>query len=290
MHYPEINVRRDFCVLTQFYRQYVPPRSQWQQPEQRQYTTSPLATNARPAGPPLPLSPAQDPAPLPQPRHKRSASEPYYEDVDPRFAIVEPSDDGYSHHSAIPNALTPGPGTMPGMPGGFPATPGAPQQRQDSYGMMAGVPSNPSYAYQQRTRTPVNPEYLHAGYHNTAGAPAIDGAERSNSASSLDPQHASGSYDGGSERASEASHFTSISERPVNPNWQPPPGSVGAPSGAPSGGAPAVQRQRDMILGENPDFSIPGVRGTRGRTGGVPVAASTVGGGSMPAGRYPTEF
>jgi hypothetical protein len=204
----------------------------------------------------------------PSTRHKRAGSESYYEDVDPRFAVEEPSDDGFRESGALPNALTPGgmqPGSITGLPGGYPATPGAQQ------------------AYQQR----MNPDYLHPTY---TGGPAGAGANDSHSSDndvSLDPQHASGgSFDGASERTSEASHFTSISERPVNPNWRPPPGSVGS-------GPAEPRRQQDMLLAGNPDFSIPGMRGGRGRAGTGPVAASAVGGpsgGLTGAGRYPTEI
>ena len=115
----------------------------------------------------------------------------------------------------------------------------------------------------------------------------------------LNQAHASGgSYDGGSERASETSHFTSISDRPVNPNWRPGPGSAsggttygGTAYGGQSSAAAVQRRREDMILGGNPDFSIPGVRGARGAgPRGAPVAASSVAGGLTPSGRYPTEF
>lgn len=185
-------------------------------------------------------------------------------------------------------------GAISHMPGSFPATPGA--QRQDSYGM----PSTQSY--QRMPPQAVNRDYLHPTYA-TAGTGADEGS-RSNSEPSLDPHHASGgSYDGGSERASEASHFTSISDRPVNPNWRPgpasepggnrgPPGYAGGTAYGGQSSAAAVQRRRDdMILGGNPDFSIGGMRsGPRAR--GPPMAASNVGGGGglAPMGRYPTDI
>ncbi|KAF1841617.1 pali-domain-containing protein [Cucurbitaria berberidis CBS 394.84] len=70
-----------------------------------------------------------------------------------------------------------------------------------------------------------------------------------------------------SPAVSEASHFTSVSQRPVNPNWIP---ELGAPAGqfAPYNGRRPV-RQEDAILqanAANPDFAIPGaMRGGRGR-------------------------
>lgn len=244
---------------------YVPPRSQWAQPDalqqQRQYTTSPLANGAT----------ANIDQVSTAPSHKRAGSESYYEDVDPRFAVEEPSDDGFRESGALggglPGALTPGgmpPGAISHLPGGYPTTPGAQQ----------------AYQHQQQQR--MNPEYLHPSYQ---GGPVgtNDSHNSSDNDIPLDNRHASGgSFDGdrASERASEASHFTSISERPVNPNWQPP-----AQSG------PQPRRQQDVLLAQNPDFSIPGMRGGRGRGGNGPIAASAMGGpGLTGAGRYPTEI
>lgn len=189
------------------------------------------------------------------------------------------------------------------MPGGFPGTPGATTpQPQAQYG-------------QYRTQAPPpNPDYLHPSYVGAAGATANGGDSDENltpiSDSINDPSSNPGSSnsqehlpDGarspgaGSERISEASHFTSISERPVNPAWQPPPGQRGGPGSA-YGGAPRPMkpRQEDVILGANPDFSIPGMGPARGggRPGNRPVgmgaAASGGAGGVVPGGRYPTEF
>lgn len=146
----------------------------------------------------------------------------------------------------------------------------------------------------------MNPEYLHPTYQGGVAGPA--GAnDSSDNDIPLDPNHASGgSFDGaGSERASEASHFTSISERPVNPNWPgpSPSGQPGAPGGPPGPGGPAPnRRQQDVLLAANPDFSVPGigVRGARARAGTGPMAASAVGGqaagGLTGQGRYPTEI
>lgn len=69
-----------------------------------------------------------------------------------------------------------------------------------------------------------------------------------------------------SPAASEASHFTSVSQRPVNPNWRP---EMGAPAGQfqPYNGRRPM-RQEDVILeanAANPDFAIPGGMPGRGR-------------------------
>lgn len=60
---------------------------------------------------------------------------------------------------------------------------------------------------------------------------------------------------------SQGSHFTSISERPINPNWQGP-----APGPAPPASTNRGPRMQDMILEGNPDFELPGA--SRGRGGG----------------------
>ncbi|KAF9892795.1 regulator of ime2 [Aspergillus nanangensis] len=71
-----------------------------------------------------------------------------------------------------------------------------------------------------------------------------------------------------SPTTSDISHFTSISERPVNPRWRPPP-------------LPA-QYKRDVLLENNPDFDLRAGMGRGGAGAGV--------GGRMPtikATRYP---
>jgi hypothetical protein len=60
---------------------------------------------------------------------------------------------------------------------------------------------------------------------------------------------------------SEHSNFTSISQRGVNPQWNPPPmPQRGGGYGASPPRRP-VQQRRDMIL-DNPDFALPGGRST----------------------------
>jgi hypothetical protein len=64
-----------------------------------------------------------------------------------------------------------------------------------------------------------------------------------------------------SPAASDASHFTSVSQRGINPNWRPPPGQQQRSRGPP--------RADDMLLASNPEFSLPGVGGPgRGGRGG----------------------
>lgn len=97
-----------------------------------------------------------------------------------------------------------------------------------------------------------------------------------------------------SPAASEASHFTSVSQRPVNPAWRPEMGTA-AGQLLPYAGQPARRpmRQEDVILeanAANPDFAIPGGMPGRGRgrgRGGPGMngrGRGAPGGGSPPQG------
>lgn len=71
-----------------------------------------------------------------------------------------------------------------------------------------------------------------------------------------------------SPAASEASHFTSVSQRPVNPNWRPDMPAPAGQFGPYNGQGRRPMRQEDVILeanAANPDFAIPGMPGGRGR-------------------------
>lgn len=63
---------------------------------------------------------------------------------------------------------------------------------------------------------------------------------------------------------SQASHFTSISERPINPNWQGAQAPLPPPAAPASNRGPRVQ---DVILDANPDFELPVAGRGRGRGG-----------------------
>ncbi|KAL5002434.1 SUR7/PalI family-domain-containing protein [Aspergillus recurvatus] len=68
----------------------------------------------------------------------------------------------------------------------------------------------------------------------------------------------------GSPAASEVSHFTSISERPINPRWRPPPMP-----------AQAAQQKRDVLLENNPDFDLRAAMGGGGRMPPLPGKNAT---------------
>lgn len=84
---------------------------------------------------------------------------------------------------------------------------------------------------------------------------------------------------------SERSTFTSISQRGVNPRWNPPPPPP--PLGQGGGGGygpnliprrPAPPNRNDMLLNSNPDFELPASRTPKPRTGN----------GMIPGSAYPT--
>jgi hypothetical protein len=71
---------------------------------------------------------------------------------------------------------------------------------------------------------------------------------------------------------SERSNFTSISQRGINPRWNPPPpgppGAFGPPIRRP------VNRNEMNILNSNPDFQIPTGRGGGGQGRGNMIPGS----------------
>lgn len=76
-----------------------------------------------------------------------------------------------------------------------------------------------------------------------------------------------------SPTGSERSNFTSISQRGVNPRWNPNP-----PPPVPNLQARRINQRQDMIL-DNPDFQMPGNSAGRPRGGGQ---------GMIPGSAYPT--
>ncbi|CAD0029599.1 unnamed protein product [Aureobasidium pullulans] len=89
---------------------------------------------------------------------------------------------------------------------------------------------------------------------------------------------------------SDTSNFTSVSQRGVNPNWRPPPGYGPGPGPVPGPSQQRRNERNDMILGQNPDFMLPGMRGPSrgGRGRGMPRPNNP--NGLTPPGRYPSEM
>ena len=217
----------------------MPPRTAW--------GASPLSNEVSQHPPRPGLSPIEaSPNSASNAHHKRTGSENYYEDVDPRFANDEaiPSISN-APASPVPNSLMPGGAPYANGPNRHPSP-----QHLHPHAMYLGTNSGSDPSLERNS-----------SYENMA-----DGAR--------------------SPAGSDASHFTSVSQRGVNPNWRPPPGM--GYSGPGSGPQQRGPRKDEVILGANPDFSLPGMRAGRGgmRGGGAMRSAS----GLTPAGRYPGEI
>jgi len=238
-------------MLTYRFRTYVPARTAWAPPVPEHGPMSPLDASmpVRTNGPEI------SSVTIPTPRHHRTGSDSYYEDVEPRFAsdpdpIPTISHTAGSHVSLLPNSL------MPGGPG-------------------LGVPHRTS------------PQHLAVDDGHSAGAASVEG----------DSSYENIAEGQRSPAGSDVSHFTSVSQRGVNPNWRPGPQSGPGMSGMGHNNGVATQRRNernDMLLGANPDFSIPGMgppRGVgRGRAAPMGMRPAPGPGGLTPQGRYPTDL
>jgi len=223
------------------------------------------------------------------PRHARAGSEPYYEDVDPRFASNEPHMDSGAH----PGALMPGANTAYRMPSPTTTTTQDPQPIPRSPPTInyhsPESPSRSGFGGVVGSGAPLNSMPGNTDVHDHSTPDLVNRAGSSAEAASSYETLPTGMR---SPTGSDTSHFTSVSQRGINPNWRPPqsggflgPGNaVGAPSTA-----SAVQRRReDVILNANPDFSLPGLRGGRGGRGrGGPTRGALGPSGLTPPGRYP---
>lgn len=240
--------------------------------------------------------------------HARASSETYYEDVDPRFAHDPMPDTHQSVHpahreSGIPGALTPGP-SQQAPPTAYSNGPyrmnSPPPIAEEQYLTPAnaalGPDGRPTTDHSNSDSSLSRPRQAHA----LSVTPPDNASVTGNSDVGQVPGYLEPIPDGARSpgEASESSHFTSVSQRGVNPQWRPsmpmagpgygPPGASGVTSAS-----AAQRRQEDVILSANPDFSLPGVglssrgigrgRGRGGMNGGIPPAT-----GLTPAGRYPT--
>ena len=226
--------------------------------------TPPLGTIAgSPAAPAAPQpTPPHSRAGSTKSRHRATASDNYYEDVDPRF--TQPDPPPVRQPTAVPTLL---------LPGGYG---GQPPPASDPYAAQAAQPpqhmGSPPPQPPQHMGSPPPPQHRH-------GSPPQPRQY-------LETQP---SYDDGS--ASDQSGFTSVSQRGVNPNWQPGPSDPGVygPGGVPYRNRPPgppqpPQRERDFLLQGNPDFELPASRGGRAPPGrGGPMRAGSANGGGYAA-------
>lgn len=225
----------------------------------------------------------------PMQARNRANSGNYYEDVDPRFTISENEN---KREIMLPSSLTPGGAATRSTPLGMPPPP----------------LSQPQSPVEGANVAPETETFQHTPPPKRRGGPTSDADSRkqlplSNNGGLATRQVIPGNTDflepipDGARspgEGSEASHFTSVSQRGINPNWMPPPGMGRGGMSQVSSASAAQRRKEDVILTANPDFSLPGMPGQRGRgRGGVGPATMTgrgqLGGGMglTPAGRYP---
>ncbi|KAL8657829.1 MAG: hypothetical protein Q9226_001533 [Calogaya cf. arnoldii] len=118
------------------------------------------------------------------------------------------------------------------------------------------------------------PVGLTAGLHPHASQHGVIDQANGYDSGHLQPSHSYDSipentHDAGarSPAISDGSNYTSISQRGINPQWQPPPdhtmGVGGLPNRKP---VRHQQNQRDVLLAQNPDFELP-IQGGRGGGG-----------------------
>ena len=88
---------------------------------------------------------------------------------------------------------------------------------------------------------------------------------------------------------SERSNFTSVSQRGVNPRWNPGPAGYGQPM--PNRRPVNAPQRNDILLNSNPDFQLPGMGGRGGRGGfqgrGGRGQAPPTGASMVPGSAYP---
>lgn len=245
---------------------YVPPRAQWQQDDKQQMVEGavqdPQSSNTQNPTSQEPLFLRSDEQVATQSTNTTApivSSKPsagvYFEDVDPKFA-------GGSNDA---NSVTP---------------------NNDFNGVM---PINYSAGYNTRVESPrppvgrTNPNQ--PNYHGYAHNNNSFNGYRPNGGQQYIP-YAPGRGEYApppqSPAFSEQTNFTSISQRPINPRWQPPPGQP------PQGRAPL---RNGPLLSGNPDFELPTLshgRSGRGRAPGViPPGVIPPGLGADKGGRYP---
>lgn len=205
-------------------------------------------------------------------RHARGGSQDWVDDVDPRFAEHPPVDSNsqQDQHTALPSALTPGANNAYRMP--------SPTSNPPIPSIVNHSPS-PTFSRNDGDAT------LGSGLGAT-----MTRTDNSNSTPSLEDRADSNENLPTGMRSptgSDTSHFTSISQRGINPAWRPGPGSN---YGAGSTASAAQRRREDVILTANPDFSLPGMTPGRGRGRGRGIPRGRAMTGLTPAGRYPTEI
>jgi hypothetical protein len=197
-------------------------------------------------------------SPLSPPNKRQNSSDNYYEDVTPRFA----------RDSAIPAPLNASPSAANAVLSYNSTTP------------MSAHPAlalSPTSANQNASTTPTS---AHPGFgatptsaHANNSYPIPRPESRNGGLSPLQPieQSLDGTYEdphagNRSPAESDRSNFTSISQRGINPQWNPSLSPSGAPHGPRRPAPSAVASQRnELLLSSNPDFELPGAGAGKNR-------------------------
>ncbi|KAH8667655.1 SUR7/PalI family-domain-containing protein [Tricladium varicosporioides] len=153
----------------------------------------------------------------------------------------------------------------------------APNRRESSDNYYEDV--DPRFADNPSNTNSLIPAALSTGY------PANNSSGNLQAVGGLDGSYEDLQAGQRSPAESDRSNFTSVSQRGINPRWQPgqgygPPMPNRRPTNPP-------QQQRDLLLNSNPDFMLPGNRGGRvgqqGRGGRAPGPIP----GMVPNSAYP---
>ncbi|KAL8645491.1 MAG: hypothetical protein Q9210_006677, partial [Variospora velana] len=227
---------------------YVPPRTAWANPASRSDTTNPSNPSHKVASPiadlPITELPANTPGspPIPQlistaPNSNTATQIPGHNRYNSADTYVEDVDPRFAEP------------TEPHLP-----------QTQSSAPLPSALTAG------------LHPQHSQQGIMEKA-------KDSHHSNAYLQPSHSYDSFpdnthDAGSRSPaiSDGSNYTSISQRGINPAWQPPAnhamGAGGVPNRKPMG------QQREVLLASNPDFELP-IQGSRpGTAGGRPRDAS----------------
>lgn len=148
-----------------------------------------------------------------------------------------------------------------------------PKFAQQSAPPMPSIPPSapPPEVFQEHNRQHV-PSILVAGHQPDPNEPSPESSNSQlndpNAITHMPREHSYENLHSGTRSPveSETSNFTSVSQSPMNPNWQP-----GQPDGFNSFGPGnnrvlqerQRQRQQDILFSGNPDFEIPGMRPPR---------------------------
>lgn len=149
---------------------------------------------------------------------------------------------------------------------------------------------DPRFAEPQESRPPQTqssaplPSALTSGLHPHSSQQGIieNTHDSHHNNANLQPSHSYDSipentHDAGSRSPaiSDGSNYTSISQRGINPAWQPPPNHMMGAGGVPN--RKPIGQQRDVLLTSNPDFELPIQGGRPGAAGGGRPRASSRG-------------